>query len=135
MSPRFDGFRLVAAHGADNRLLGTSDDEQGLALEALPGRRYIEPTVLVDRLRGEIGGAIASAHDIATAHMQFAGLRIGYGVIFDQCRRCQRLGRVRTQHLMESLRKVSKAFANVDRHRGFRQDYLPGTPGRFYDGH
>jgi hypothetical protein len=133
MSPRFDGFRLVAAHGADNRLLGTFDDEQGLALEACQVAG-IEPTVLVDRLRGEIGGAIASAHDIATAHMQFADLCIGYGVIFDQCRLCQRLGRVRTQNLMESLRKVSKAFANVDR-RGFRQDCLPATPGRFFDGH
>src|SRR5260370_12872684 len=60
---------------ADDHFLGAADDIEAIAVKAreIAG---IEPALAIDRLRGEIGGAIVAAHDVAAAYVQFADLAV-----------------------------------------------------------
>ena len=72
---RLDLGRIDVEAGADDHLLGATDDEQRFAFEAREVAG-VEPAVGIDRLRGEIRRAIVAAHHVRPADMQFADLAI-----------------------------------------------------------
>src|SRR5215469_1647055 len=73
---RLDLGRIDVESGADDHLLGATYDEKDVVLETgeVAG---VEPAILVDRLRGEVGCAVVTTHHVRATHVEFADVAIG----------------------------------------------------------
>src|SRR5262249_41219581 len=74
---RLDLRRIDVEAGADDELLRATRDEEMVSVEASQVAG-IEPAVGINRLSGEIRGAIVTEHHVGAAHVQLANLAVPY---------------------------------------------------------